>query len=369
MIIQGNKIWMEDVFIQGQIEIQDTKIIGIYPKNHKIPDRDYEDNRIVPGFIDIHTHGANGIDTWHPNPDDFRKWMKILPKEGVTAFCPTIMTPDENLLKEALAVLHEVKKVETSGSEMLGMHIEGSCIQNGKQDDNRSAIERLKECQIANEDISIVTLAAEKDIDYELTRYCTKHGICVSLGHSTTDYPQAVMAVANGARGITHVFNGMPPINPKKPGLVQAALRLRHLYGEIIGDGKDVSLDLLYTYFMTKPDYAILVTDTIALKGTPPDTCIKLMGNEIRQATECFVNAKTGLYAGPSLGMNEQLRVIVEQAQVPWEIAIRSCTINPSRYLRIDDRKGRIAVGYDADITVLNPDYTIKEVFARGVRY
>lgn len=366
MIIQSQRIWIDDLFIPGQIVMEDGKIKSIDPYGMHTADLDFGAKRIVPGFLDLHTHGSYGYDTWNGGKDDIAKWLDHLPAEGVTGICPTIMTPKDDVMVSALSAIRDCRANRQAGSEILGIHIEGTCIQHHKDCDN--AIENFKRYQlIADNLIQIVTVDPEKDEQFALTKYCASQSVCVSLGHCSPTYDCSVLAYANGANGITHVFNGMGMLNSRKQGLINIALQMDHLYGEIICDGKDVTMDIYQLYFKTKKDRAIMITDSFALKGLPCGSEMDFMGSHLYIADDgCIRNKDTDLYAGPSLKMNEQLRLLVEDAGIPWNLAIQSCTINPATYLGIADHKGRIRAGYDADIVVLDNDFAITSTFVHG---
>lgn len=368
MIIQSKRIWIDDLFISGQIVLEDGFIKSILPYGtHKV-DLDFGKKRIVPGFLDLHTHGSYGYDTWSGTEVELAKWLNHLPSEGVTGICATIMTPKDDVMVSALSAIRDCKANRKTGTEILGIHIEGTCIQHHADCDD--AIENFQRYQtIAGDLIQIVTIDPEKDKLFALTKHCASQGICVSLGHCSPSYDTAVLAYANGANGITHVFNGMGAMNPRKQGLINIALQMDHFYGEIICDGKDVTMDLYQLYFKTKKDYAIMITDSYAMKGLPSGSEMEFMGMQLYVADDgCVRNKDTGMYAGPCLKMNEQLRLLVEDASIPWNLAIQSCTINPASYLKIADHKGRICTGYDADLVVLDDDYSIVSTFVQGER-
>ena len=217
--------------------------------------------------------------------------------------------------------------------------------------------------------IKIITMACEHDEDFALTEYCASHGVLVSQGHSGATYQQAVMAVAHGAMSMTHVFNGMSPFHHRDPGLVGAAFRLRDVYGEVICDGNHSNINSLNNYFMSKGrDYAIMISDSLMAKGCPVGSKFLFGGNEIEVYPDgsAHLTSTKGL-AGSTLRINRGLQILVEKAGVPFDYAINSCTLNPARALGVDDRKGKICTGYDADIVVLNNDYDVVQTYARGV--
>lgn len=376
MIIQSKRVWVLGQFLEAQLEIEDGKILNVLPYNAKKVDEDYGDLRIVPGFIDVHTHGAYGFDTNDAKPDGLRNWMKNITKEGVTGICPTTITQSNEVLTKAVANVAKVYEEGYEGAEILGIHFEGpylDMVYKGAQPEEyivKGTIEEFEHYQKAAHGlIKIVTMACEHDEDFVLTKYLSSHGVVASIGHSGATYEEASMAVANGARSMTHVYNGMSPFNHRKNGLVGAAYRFRDTFGEIICDGNHSTPAALNNYFMSKGrDYVVMISDALMVKGLPVGTKVLFGGNEIELYPDGSAHlTSTGGLAGSTLHINEGLKVLVEKALVPWDYAINSCTINPARLLGVDDRKGKLVAGYDADIVVLEDDYSVKQTYAKGV--
>ena len=375
MIIQSKKVWIADQFFPAQIEMEGEKIKNIYDYGTKEVDVDYGSKRIVPGFIDIHCHGAYTFDTNDANEEGLRNWTKGIVDEGVTGFLATTITQSEEVLTNAVKNVAKVVKDGYEGAEILGIHFEGPYLDmkyKGAQPEQyivKPSVEQFKRYQEAADGlIKVITMATEQDDNFELTEYCAKNGVVVSIGHSAATYEQAVMAYAHGATSMTHVYNGMTPFNHRANGLVGAAYRLRTMYGEIICDGNHSTPAALNNYFMSKgPDYAIMVSDALMAKGTPIGSHYIFGGNEIEiypDGSAHLVSTK-GL-AGSTLNLNKGLRILVEEAMIPFNYAINSCTINPARCIGVDDRKGSITVGKDADIVVLNDDYSVEQTYCRG---
>ncbi|MEG0528483.1 MAG: amidohydrolase family protein, partial [Longicatena sp.] len=200
------------------------------------------------------------------------------------------------------------------------------------------------------------------------TKYCAANGVVVSMGHSAATYEEASMGIANGAKSMTHIFNGMTAFHHRKPGLVGAAMRFRDTYGEVICDGNHSELAALNDLFMAKGrDYTIMITDALMVKGLPVGTKVLFGGNEIELYADGSAHlTSTKNLAGSTLKVNQGLQVLVEKAMIPWDYAINSCTLNPARLLGVDDRKGKIVAGHDADIVVLNDDYSVEMTYIRG---
>ena len=375
MIIQSKKVWIADQFIPAQIEMDGGKITGIYPYGTKEADVDYGEQRIVPGFIDVHCHGAFTFDTNDAHEEGLRNWTKNIVSEGVTAFLATTITQSEEVLTNAVANVAKVMEEGYEGAEILGIHFEGPYLDmkyKGAQPEQhivKGTIEQFERYQAAAKgNIRYITMATETDADFELTRYLADHGVVVSIGHSAATYEQACMAYANGAKCLTHVYNGMTPFNHRANGLVGAAFRLRTMYGEVICDGNHSTPAALNMFFMSKgPDYSIMVSDALMAKGTPIGSHHIFGGNEIEIYPDGSAHlVAAGNLAGSTLKLNEGLRILVEEALVPFNYAINACTLNPANCLGIADRKGSIRVGKDADIVVLDKDYAVVQTYCMG---
>lgn len=376
MIIQSKKVWIADQFTPAQLELEDGIIKEIYPYNEKEVTKDYGDLKILPGFIDIHCHGAYGFDTNDADPEGLRKWAKGIVDEGVTSFLSTTLTQSEEVLTNAVSNVAKVVEEGYEGAEILGIHFEGPYLNKahkGAQPEEycvKPNIEQFKRYQKAAHGlIKYITMAVENDEDYALTKYCSQNNVVVSIGHSNATYEQAVQAYAHGARSMTHVYNAMTPFTHRANGLVGGALRIRNMYGEIICDGNHSTLAALNNFFTSKgPDYSIMITDSLMCKGFPVGTKFDFGGQEVVIYPDGSAHlVEAGNLAGSTLNVNKGLKILIEDALVPVNYAINACTSNPARCLHVDDRKGTIGVGYDADLVVLDRDYEVVQTYCKGV--
>ena len=376
MILQSKRVWIGGQFMAAQLEVEDGKIVRILPWGEKTADEDYGEKRLVPGFIDVHTHGAYGFDTNDGEPGGLRDWMRRIPEEGVTAILPTTVTQMPDVLSQAVANVARVVEEGYEGAEILGIHFEGPYLDmeyKGAQPPEAIAKPTVEQFRMYQEAahglIKYITMAPEHDPEFALTRYCSSHGVVVSMGHSSATYDQALMGIANGAMSMTHVYNGMTPYHHRKPGLVGTAFRVRDIYGEIICDGCHSHLAALNNYFAAKGrDYAIMISDSLRAKHCPPGGDYELGGHPIEIGEDGLARLKgTDTIAGSTLYMNRGLQILVEDALVPFDAALNSCTLNPARALRVDDRKGRLAAGCDADIVVLEDDYDVVQTWCKGI--
>ena len=375
MIIQSKRVWIANQFIPAQIKVDQGIIVDIYDYNRYKPTIDYNNYRLVPGFIDIHCHGAYGFDTNYANRDGLINWIKKIPSEGVTGFLPTTITNSEEVLSKALNNVSNVYKENIKGAQILGVHFEGPFLDTtykGAQPiqyiikPDIDMFERLN--KISNNLIKIVTLAPEHDEDFKFTHYLREHNIVPSIGHSSANYHQVLMAIAAGAKSMTHIYNGMSAFNHRENNLIGAALRVEGIFGEVICDGNHSSFESLNMLYRLKgKDEIIMITDALMCKGSKVGSTFDFGGNTIEIVSNGTAYIKDlDTLAGSTLKMNEGLRNLVEKAYIPFDHALRSCTINPAKLLNIDNYKGKLHVGYDADIVVLDDQYNVIQTYCKG---
>ena len=378
MIIQSKRVWLASRFMAAQLELENGKIKAVYHYGEKPADKDYGNDRIIPGMIDVHTHGAYGFDTNDGEAEGLRNWAARLPiDEGVTSFQPTTITQSTEVLDKALANVVKVMEEGYKGAEMLGIHFEGPYLdvtKKGAQPEEfilDADVEQFKHYQeTAKGMIKYITLAPEHDKDFELTRWCSNNGVVVSMGHTNGSFDDAVMGIANGAKTMTHVYNGMSNFGHRELGMMGAAMRFQDVYGELICDGNHSSVDALKVMFEAKhPGYAVMISDSLRPKGLPMGEYTS-GGMKIRVCEDGSARlVPQGNLAGSTLRLNKGLQVLIEKAGISEEKAINAATINPARLLGVDDRKGSLTVGHDGDIAVLDDNYDIVDVYARGELY
>ena len=383
MILQSKRVWVLNEWMEAQVEISDGKILAVYPYGTNAADEDFGDRRLVPGFIDVHTHGAYGFDTNDAEEEGLRNWLKNIVSEGVTGILPTTITQSEEVLTKALqnvaktARMQQLDPASVKGAKILGIHFEGPYLDQkykGAQPEQFCVapdLDQFKRYLAASEGmIRIVTMACEHDEGYKLTRFLCENGIVPSLGHSSATFAQAAMAFANGARSVTHVYNGMAPYHHREPGIVGASFRFRNVFGEIICDGLHSTWAALNNYFTAKgPDYGVMITDSLKVKGLPAGTRTLFGGNLIELFEDGSAHlVGAGNLAGSTLKVNQGLRNLVEKAGLPWQTAINACTINPARLIGMEASKGSITAGKDADLVVLGDDYSVEATYVCGER-
>ncbi len=368
--------------IKGKIYVEGRGIIEttVSIKNGKISaigeDGDFyklEANQIlVPGFVDKHIHGANSSDAMYPTEKDILNIAKTIAKEGVTSFLPTTMTQSVENIKLALANINEyMKKNHHEGAEVLGIHLEGPFINKiykGAQPEQYIIdcdVELFKEFEKASGgNIKQVTLAYEQN-GKELTKYLASKKIVPSLGHTNATAKEVLEAAANGATSLTHSYNAMKPLHHREAGTIGGAFLAEEMYAEVITDLVHVSKEAIQILYKIKgKDKLVVITDAMEAKHLP-DGKYKLGGQDVFVSNN-EARLASGALAGSVLKMDDAIRNVKEVLGVSLEEAIDFVTINPARNIFVDDRKGSIALGKDADFVVIDENINIYKTIRQG---
>lgn len=384
LLLKNAKIMLEnEILPSGYLYIEEEKIQDVGPINN-LPSFDgnievielCNEDTIVPGFIDVHIHGAGGADTMDANLEALTTIATVLPAEGTTSFLATTITQEKDQIKKALKnVAVYCQHLNKAGkAEILGIHLEGPFINSkraGAQPENHIIapdLELFKEWQKdSNQLIKLVTLAPEVENGLELIRYLSATGVIASIGHSDATYEEVKEAVHAGATHVTHLFNGMRGIHHREPGVAGAALLFKELMIEIIADGIHVCPEMIKLSLQAKGmDGMILITDSIRAK------CMKNglydLGGQNVTVKEGKALLDNGTLAGSILKMKESVQNMMEFANISLKEAVRLASTNPAKQLNVFDRKGSIEKGKDADIVILGRDLEVKQTICRGVK-
>jgi N-acetylglucosamine-6-phosphate deacetylase len=373
MKLKSKRVWIGGTFLPATLEIENGKIAAVLDYGESGAE-DFANERVVPGFIDLHTHGAYGVMANYCSEEELKLWASKLPDEGVTAYLPTVFTEEPDNIAAACGRIANAMENGSAGAEILGIHLEGPFLNveyKGAMNSERiitsdaALFDRWQ--QAARGHVRYITIAPEKDEGYRFTRYASQQGIVVSIGHSAATYEQALYALGNGARCFTHAFNAMKPLNHREPGCVGALMR-SDAYTELIFDGHHVSMDVVQILFRTKGrDRIVGVSDSLSLKAAPPAE-YSLDGRMLVVNDEGTALIKgTTTLAGSTLMFNRGLRLLTETAEVPISWALAALCENPARLLGLDHRLGYIRAGYDADLVVLGDDYRVVQTYCKGM--
>jgi len=347
---------------------------------------------IVPGFIDVHVHGVDGVDALDVRPDDdaVAAIAARLPRYGVTAFCPTTVACGPEALRRVLDQVRRARETPAARSaRVLPAHLESNFINpeyNGAQPaaclrSPRAALDRsakasaersdftaasiLAEIERATPDVGIVTLASELDGGLDLVRWLVSRGHRVSLGHSAATYDEALAGIAAGARHATHLFNRMPPLGHRAPGLAGAVLQTDEVAAEIICDGVHVHPALIRTAIAAKrPSRIFAITDGTAAAGLSPGSRASLGGVPIT-AGEATALLPDGTIAGSILTMDRAFQTLVGRVGISLVDAATICATTAARELGLVGH-GVLAPDAVADLVVLDANFSVVQTYLAG---
>jgi N-acetylglucosamine-6-phosphate deacetylase len=334
---------------------------------------------VVPGFVDVHIHGAGGHDVMEAEAAALDKITATVARFGTTSIVATTVTaPIEATCHSLEGIAAYIRAHESTadnarfGADILGIHLEGPFINPERRGVHPTAsilapsVESFEKFRAAAGNlIKLITIAPEMPGALKLIAAAVADGVVVGLGHTDADYAQARAAIQAGARHAVHVYNAMRPFTHRDPGVISAVLTDADVTAEIIADGVHVAGPAIQVLLGTKGfDTVLLISDGTAATGMRDGT-FKLGGFEV-QVRDGVVRNSEGKLAGSTLTIDRAVRYLVELG-VPMVDAIRMATILPARRLGLAGKKGIIAVGADADLVVLTPDLHVAGVMTRGV--
>jgi N-acetylglucosamine-6-phosphate deacetylase len=322
---------------------------------------------LVPGFIDLQCNGGFGLDFTH-DPDTIWTVAAQLPRFGVTAFLPTIITSPLPTVAKAQRVMGE-RPSHFTGSIPLGLHLEGPFLNPQKKGAHNPAHLRLppvpEELDWSLETaVSLVTLAPEQPGANQLTAALAARGIIVSAGHSTATMEEGSHGIEAGIRYTTHLFNAMPTLHHRQPGLMGAVLADARVTIGLIVDGVHVHPSLIKLIWQAVGSRLNLVTDAMAAMGSPPGQY--QIGDQTVWVTAADARLPDGTLAGCIVPLDEALRNLLTFTGCTLSEALMTITTIPAKLLGLSQQKGRIAPGLDADMVLLTADYQVSATIIAG---
>jgi N-acetylglucosamine-6-phosphate deacetylase len=324
----------------------------------------------LPGFIDVHIHGAAGFDAMDATPEALDGIAGALPREGTTSFLATTMTQSESAISRALENAGRFD-AGAGQAEMLGVHLEGPFIsakRAGAQPLEHIAVPSVPLFQKWQEQsgnrIRLVTAAPEVENGPEFIREVTGGGVVVSIGHTDATLEQVQEAVENGASHVTHLYNQMSPLHHRNPGVVGAALLEDALAVEVIADfihSHPKSVELAFRQKGAKR--MILITDAMRAKGLEPGL-YDLGGQEVH-VTENDARLSDGTLAGSILTMEDAVKNVAFVTGCTLAELVAMTSANAAEELGLE-QKGSIQSGKDADIVILDEHFNVQLTICRG---
>lgn len=331
-----------------------------------------EDGWICPGFVDMHMHGIDGYDTMDGTPESLQAISTALARHGVTSFLATTMTAPYDQLEKVLVNIAQNSREGLPGAQAIGIHLEGPWINpryKGAQKEENIAIPKLDAVQklygLSEGLIKVVTIAPEQPEALEAIAWLKERDVIVSAGHTGATFAQATEAVDAGVRHFTHCFNAMTGLHHREPGVVGAAMYHEQLSTELIADGIHVHPAVMKILYRVKTaERLALVSDSMRAAAMGEGT-YDLGGQEVH-VQDNQAKLADGTLAGSILTLNRAVGNMVTLSGVSLPDAVEMASLTPASILGIGERKGRLAAGYDADITVLNSQFDVTMTFVAG---
>ena len=335
---------------------------------------DVSGRKVVPGFIDIHTHGAVGVDVNGADVDGLGKIGAFFAKNGTTSWLASILTDTEEQTCHAISQCLAYQQAPYMGAQLLGIHLEGPFLASqfkGAMPEHllkKGSLDLLTSYQEKAEgNIRYITVSPEVEGVLEMIPSLKELGITVAIGHSGADYDTAMAAIRAGAAACTHTFNAMALLHQHRPAILGAALE-SDIYCEMICDGLHLHPGIVRLLWKTKGGGRLVaITDSIMAAGLP-DGYYHLGVNQVVVENGDAKLVSDGTRAGSTLTQDRALRNILAFTGLPLEDVLPVLTENPAKLIGVYDRKGSIEDGKDADLVVLDDHAQITEVFLRGRR-
>lgn len=384
LILSGMSVLIKNRFEKNLAVVVENQVIKAIIQSdmikHHLPANviEYpEDCYLVPGFIDMHVHGAGDCDVMDASVEALMTISAKLAAEGVTGFLATTMTASSERINQVLSVIPQAIK-QVQGAAILGVHLEGPFISRDKagaqfaQDACSPNLVLFNQWQkSADGQIRLVTLAPELENALDFIVSLSDKGVVMSAGHTNATYEQTMKAIEAGVTYATHLFNAMRGMHQREPGASGALLLSDEVAAEIVADGKHLHAAMCQLALRVKSDERLLlVTDAIRAKCMGDGTYE--LGGQTVTVKSGKATLADGTLAGSVLEMPVAIKRMMKATKCSLAEAVRMASYNPAKQLKLLARKGTIETGKDADFVILNEDIEVmktiragKEIFTR----
>lgn len=382
-IFNGQIITPNGILKDGSVLIADGRIIEVSSSNidaSSALEIDAKGKYVSSGFIDIHVHGGGGHDFMDNTVDAFLGTAQLHAKYGTTAMLPTTLSCEKADLLETLRIYDEADKLNTNGSQFIGIHIEGPYFamnQRGAQDPRYIRDpdpKEYKEILSASKSIKRWSAAPELKGAIEFGREMVAHGILPAIAHTDAVYEDVIEAFNNGYTLATHFYSAMSGVTRRNAfryaGVVESAYLIDDMDVEIIADGVHLPEPLLKLIYKIKgTQRTALITDAMRAAGMPPgESTLGSMKNGTKVIVEDGVAKMPdrNSFAGSVATFDRLVRNMIKMAEVPLIEAIRMATETPARIMGINNKKGMLTIGRDADIVIFDENIHIAATIING---
>ena len=372
--IVNGQVYLNRRFTAATLCMEDSKL-QVLEANHPLADGNVVDAaglKVVPGFIDTHTHGAVGVDVNGATAEDLEKISCFMASKGTTSWLCSVLTDTQEQTEWCIGQFNRHRELERNGADLVGIHLEGPFL--AKEYKGAMPEHLLKQNDIplirryqtlAGGNIRYITISPELDGVQEMIPTLKELGITVGIGHSGATYDVAMSAIAQGATVGTHVGNAMRLFHQHEPAVFGAVME-SDVYCETICDGRHLAPGSVRMYAKCKGlDRIVAITDSIMAAGLP-DGNYHLGVNDVVVVNGDAKLASDGTRAGSTLTQDVALKNMLEWLPYSLEEILPTLTENPARAMNLWDRKGSIETGKDADLVLLDENANIVHVFARG---
>lgn len=373
--IRNGEVYIDHRFVKKTIKMDQGKIT-ILPADAEVEVDATVYNatgkKVVPGFIDIHTHGSVNVDVNAATAEDYEKICRFVASKGTTSWLCSVLTDTKEQTEWCIDEFKKHQTMEQKGANLLGIHLEGPFLApefKGAMPEyllQKANMPLLTEYQKRAEgNIKYITVSPEVEGMVDFIPEIKKLGITVAIGHSGADYDTSWNAINNGAESCTHIFNAMKLLHQHFPAIMGAAME-SDIYCEAICDGRHLHPGTVRLLLKTKGlDKVVAITDSIMAAGLP-DGRYKLGVNDVVVEDGDAKLAENGVRAGSTLTQDVALKNLLKWTDKRLDELIPLFTENPAKLIKVCDRKGFIADGMDADIVVLDENNDIADVFVGG---
>lgn len=365
MIIKNGILYREDkTFSRGDLYIENGRIAASSGEVSDKTELSADGLYVIPGLIDIHSHGACGCDFSDGDADGLRRILRYQRAHGITSYCPTSMTLPKEQLKKIFATVLEAGS-SPDQAHIAGINMEGPFLDVKKKGAHKeeyiipSDASFFRECnESCGHQIKLVTLAPNTEGAMDFIRELHKE-TSISLGHTSADYQTCRKAIEAGAHHVTHLYNAMLPLGHREPGLIGAAAEAPGCMVELISDGVHIHESVVRATFTLFQDRVVLISDSMRAAGMDNGT-YELGGQEVT-VVDRLATLADGTIAGSATNLFDCMRTAISFG-IPREAAIAAATMNPARSIGIYDRTGSLTPGKQADVLLVDKDMNLVKV-------